>query len=172
MTPDREATLGAGTKPGALSPDELSEFLARPLIARVASVRADQFPHITPMWFEWDAGRVWVISRSRSAIAEHVRENPRVCVSIASDELPYTRVTIRGHAEIMNPDGADDEWVARLHTMTGRYVGTVDSGYADRTERFPRWLIAVTPLNLTSWRGGGWAKRYLKDTKDGGVGDA
>lgn len=161
MTAERAATLGTGTKPGALSPAELPGFLARPLIARVASVRADGFPHITPMWFEWDAGRVWVISRARSAIAEHVRDNPRVCVSIAADDLPYTRVTIRGEAEIVNPDGGDELWVPRLHSMTRRYVGAVDGGYADRTERLPRWLIAVTPLDLTSWRGGGWAKKYL-----------
>lgn len=165
MTVERPARLGAGVKPGPLSAEEQVAFFARPLIARLGTVRPDGAPYITPLWYHWDGSDFWIVARRRSAFVEHLRHNPKVCLSIASDELPYSRVTVLGTAKIANSDGSPDRWRPITRLMTQRYVGEVDADYADRTAQFDRWLVQITPEEIVSWRGGGWARRYT----DGGA---
>jgi PPOX class probable F420-dependent enzyme len=163
MTTEREARLGMGVEPGPLSSAELAAFLARPLIARLGTVRPDGRPYVAPLWYQWDGSVFWIVARRGSAYVGHLRHDPRVCLSIASDELPYTRVTVIGTAQIANPDGSAGRWPAIARQMAHRYVGKADAGYADRTARFGRWLVQITPDEVITWRGGGWARRYTED---------
>ena len=164
---ERIAQMGSGTQPGPLGPDELAELLSRPLVARVASVGEDGYPHITPMWHCWRDGAVWLVSRRQSLVAAHVLRQPRVCVSVANDDLPYTRTTIYGSAVIMNPGPPSPaDWRSLVHEMAARYVGDRDSTYASRTEDLPRWVIRVVPERMTSWRGGGWPKAHERGVAD------
>lgn len=163
MTGDQRVRLGEGVEPGPLTPGEMDEFLQRPLIARLATVRPDGAPYINPLWFEWDGSDFWLLARRRSAYVEHLRANPRVCLSVASDELPYTRVTAIGRAEVANPDGSSDVWLPLARRLTRRYVGGVDDDYAERTAQQSRWLIRVVPEETITWRGGGWARHYTQD---------
>lgn len=168
MTNDKRiARMGSGTEPGVLGPDEFAELLARPLIARVASIDDDGYPHITPMWYCWRDGAIWLVSRRQSRVATHVRARPRVCVSVASDDLPYTRVTIHGLATIVNPGPPSSaDWRLLVHDMAARYVGDRDPTYASRTEELPRWVIQVVPERITSWRGGGWPIAHERGVAD------
>ena len=49
---------------GKLSPREIDEFLALPIIARIGTVKPDGAPHVATMWQQWDAEVMWVIPRS------------------------------------------------------------------------------------------------------------
>ena len=170
MEKERIAQMGSGTRPGPLGPEELAELLRRPLVARIASMGADGYPHITPMWHCWKDGAIWFVCRRQSRVADHVRLQPRVCVSVASDDLPYTRTTIHGSAVIMNPGPPSSaDWRSILHEMAARYIGERDPTYGSRTENLPRWVIRVVPERMTSWRGGGWPKAHERGiTDDGG----
>jgi PPOX class probable F420-dependent enzyme len=155
----RIARVGSGTEPGPLRPNEFAEFMTRPLVARVASIGDDGYPHITPMWHCWRDESVWLVSRRQSRVAAYVRSRPRVCVSVASDDLPYSRVTIYGTATVVNPGApSPSDWHSLLYDMAARYLGDCDPTYASRTEGLARWVIRVTPERMTSWRGGGWPR--------------
>ena len=50
-----------------LSSKEIDEFLAMPIIARIATVKPDGAPHVAPVWQLWDGEAMWLIPRSQSS---------------------------------------------------------------------------------------------------------
>ena len=84
-----------------LTAEEVAEFLAGPVVARVATVDEDGMPYITPVWQEWDGEALWVVPRERSVWVKHIKTNPKIAVSCAMDSDTYTRVLMRGTAEIV-----------------------------------------------------------------------
>ena len=160
----RPGVLASGVEPGPLTKAEQREFFRRPLLARLATVRADGVPYVAPLWFEWDErdGSFWVVIREKARFVPNLLHEPRVCLSIAADVPPYTRATIVGRAEIVAKPGESEQWMDVARRMTTRYVGDVDPGYFERTARFPRWLIRIVPTEMTTWRGGGWSRFYTE----------
>ncbi len=156
----QDARLGTDVEPGPLSEEEQVEFLNRPLIARLATIREDGYPFIAPLWFQWDGRCFWFVIREKAQFVPNLLRDPRVCISIATDSHPYARATILGHAEVVTRPGESDRWKDITRQMTLRYVGDVDPEYYKRTAKYPRWLIRVMPEEMTTWRGGGWHRRY------------
>lgn len=161
MTEQYDARLGNEVKSGPMSPEEREEFLSRPMIARVATVDPSGAPFIVPLWFHWDGEAFYVVVRDKAQFLPNVRHESRVCISVATETPPYARVTAQGRAEMI-PPGTNDLWSELTQKMTMRYVGDVDAGYADRTAKYPRWVLRIVPDTLISWRGGGWHQRYTK----------
>ena len=153
--------------PGKLSRREIDELLARPVIARIATVRPDGSPHVAPMWQQWDGDAMWVIPRSRSSWLENLLQEPRVCISCADDIDPdHARVTIDGVAEVVaGPIGLVGQVKEIANDMAIRYMGPDGPAYAAKTANRLRYLIKVVPTKITSWRGE-WHPRYIvtKDT--------
>ena len=50
--------------------------------------------------------------------------------------------------------------VAVAEEMAKRYLGPNGPAYIKPTIQQPRWLIKVTPDNVKTWEGLGWAKKY------------
>lgn len=147
---------------GPLSPEEQRAFFRRPLLARLATVAPDGSPYIAPLWYEWseaDGGFLFVI-RERARFVPYLLHEPRVCLSIASETPPYARCTILGRAEILGRPGESEAWRPIAERMARAYIGERGPGYIDGTAQFPRWLVRVVPESMTTWRGGGWARRY------------
>jgi nitroimidazol reductase NimA-like FMN-containing flavoprotein (pyridoxamine 5'-phosphate oxidase superfamily) len=40
----------------SLNVEEIAGLLARDVVARVATIDADGYPHVTPLWFLWADG--------------------------------------------------------------------------------------------------------------------
>ena len=152
------------TTPGPLTQAEQRAFFLRPLIARLATVRADGSPYVVPLWFEWEErdGSFLVVIRERARFMPDLLREPRVCLSIAAESPPYARATVMGRAEIVGRPRESDEWKAVARRMTARYVGNVDPGYFDRTVVYPRWLVRIVASEMTTWRGGGWHRLYTE----------
>ena len=76
------------TRENALSPDERDAFLTELRIGRLATMREDGWPHVTPIWYVWDDGRfVLSLGRSRRHLANIARD-PKVTLCV--DEDPRT----------------------------------------------------------------------------------
>lgn len=39
----------------SLTPDQVDDLLGRDVVAHLATLDADGYPHVTPLWFIWDA---------------------------------------------------------------------------------------------------------------------
>jgi PPOX class probable F420-dependent enzyme len=148
-----------------LTPEEIMAFLAEPVVARVATIDQDGMPYVTPVWQEWDGAAMWIVPRERSAWIQHIQHNPNVAVSCALDHSPYTRVLMRGIAEIVaGPEPMQGRCLEVANRMAVRYLGERGPEYLVPTYDRPRYLIRFTPAKIISWEGVEWAEKYLKPT--------
>jgi PPOX class probable F420-dependent enzyme len=146
-----------------LTSEEIAEFLAGPIVARVATIDEEGMPYITPVWQEWDGASLWIVPRERSAWVAHIHNNPRVAISCALDTSPYTRVLIRGEAEITaGPEPMRGACLEIANRMAVRYLGERGPEYLLPTSDRPRYLVKVTPLKMITWEGVEWAEKYTK----------
>jgi len=150
------------SKKGKLSSKEIDEFLALPIIARIATVKPDGAPHVAPVWQQWDGEAMWVIPRSQSSWYANLSREPRVCISCADDINPeHARVTIEGIAEVVSgPVPLIGQVKQIADEMAIRYMGPEGPSYGAKTAGRLRYLVKITPTKITSWRGE-WHKRYI-----------
>jgi nitroimidazol reductase NimA-like FMN-containing flavoprotein (pyridoxamine 5'-phosphate oxidase superfamily) len=153
----------------ALTPDEIIEFLAGPIVARVATIDQEGLPYVTPVWQEWDGTAIWIVPRERSAWISHIQHEPHVAVSCALDSSPYTRVLMRGVAEIVSgPEPMQGRCLEIANRMAVRYLGEHGPEYLVPTLDRPRYLIRFTPSKMVTWEGVEWAQHYLTPAGDSG----
>jgi len=114
--------------PRAPLPAELIEFLAKPRMAVVGTVRDSGSPVTTPCWYELESGgRILLSMDEESHRLRHLRGDPRLALTVLGDDW-YSHVSILGRAVDIRPD-AD---LADIDALSHRYVG---EPYDDRTYR-------------------------------------
>ena len=157
-----------------LTPAERDAFLDTPgVLMRIATVDAAGDPHVTPIWFIHEQGRLWFTPRAESAWLGHLRAHPRVACTIDEAAPPSRKLVVEGDAEIVHDLGADDVWRDRYRRIAERYVpprGT--AAYIRDTIDQPRALCALRldGSTLRSWRmplageprSGIWHRRYYR----------
>jgi hypothetical protein len=142
-------TLGVG---GALSATELREILEElPLIARVGTIGPDGWPAVNPIWFEYDDGAFYVLTKERTGFCQNWRHDPRTTLCIDMPEPPYRRVMVRGLAHFL--DGVD--WRERGRSGVLKYLGPDGLAYFDATLHFARILVRIDPVQIATWNGAG-----------------
>ena len=156
----------------ALNPDERAAFLAQPgVLVRIATIRPDGAPHVTPAWFIHESGEILITPRKESAWLAHLRRDPRIALTIDEEAGPYRKITVEGVARIAYDLGRDAEWRDTYRRIACRYVPEAGAEhYIQETIDQPRALIAVPfeGSNVRSWRmplegeayTGIWHKRY------------
>jgi PPOX class probable F420-dependent enzyme len=109
----------------------------------VTTVRSDGRPHLTPVWFAWHGGRVYICIDPNSVKARNLATNGRVALALEDGSSP---VIFEGVARRV--DGADRPSGA-LAEFKRKYDWTieVDGQYS--------LLIEITPHKTLKWSGGG-----------------
>ena len=148
-------------KNAKLTPREIAEFLAGPVVARIATIDENGVPYVTPVWQEWDGQAFWIVPRERSAWIAHIKKNPNVGVSCAQDSGTYTRVTAQGKAEIVfGPAPMEGQCLDVANRMAVRFLGAHGPEYLVPTYDRARYLIKIVPTKMVTWDGIEWAKKY------------
>lgn len=83
----------------------LDEFLARPLVAHLAS----SGPAVTPVWFLWEGGVFWWLTGAWSRLPSRLQEDPRVALVVDTCDLAtgqVMQVNVRGDAQVVALDKA------------------------------------------------------------------
>lgn len=117
-----------------LTIEDLDGFLEEPLVAILATHRADGSDLLSPVWHEWRDGgfHVWV---GRDDVkVRHLRRDPRATIVVAESPYPMRGVELRGEARITEEDA--EETAIRI---ASRYIGE-ERGRAYVT----RWTGAAT----------------------------
>jgi len=132
------------------------DFLETPgVLMRIAVVRPDGAPLVTPIWFIHRDGAIYFTPREKSEWFACLRADARVSLCIDEQPPPYRKVLIDGVAELIQDVGADDEWRDLYRAIAQRYVGTeAGNAYVDNTIEQPRGLYKV-PLagsRVRNWR--------------------
>ncbi|WP_067598532.1 pyridoxamine 5'-phosphate oxidase family protein [Nocardiopsis listeri] len=114
-------------------PFDVDSFLARPLVARVATTNASGAPTVRPVWFLWEEGVLRWITGEYSVMVKHLERDPRTAVVIDTCDLrrqEYLQVIMRGRAEVVPFDRA----LARRKLR--RYLGEEESTWHPDFQHF------------------------------------
>ncbi len=147
----------------ALTEEEIAEFLAGPIVARLGTVTPECTPYVMPVWQHYENGEIYIIPRERSTFVKHIQQNPNVAVSCAMDTAPYTRVLFLGKAEIVEgPKPMTGKTLEIAEKMAVRYLGERGPEYLTPTLDRPRYLVKVVPEKVISWEGVEWHPKYIQ----------
>jgi PPOX class probable F420-dependent enzyme len=130
--------------PRAPVPPEVSEFLARPNPAVIATLRADGSPHAVPTWYDWDGGRVLFNMDATRLRLAHLRRDARAALTVLDDGSWYKHVSLIGRVVSI----ADDPDLRDIDRLAERYTGTP---FGNReAKRVSAWL---EPDRWHGWSG-------------------
>lgn len=159
---------------------EQAELLDAPgVLMRIGTVRPDGRPLVTPIWFLHEGGAIWFTPRGSSEWLANLRRDPRVCLDIDEQALPYRKVIVDGHAEMVHDLGEDDRWRDLYRRIARRYgPEPMVEEYIQETIDQPRALLRVRldRAEVRSWRmpqsgepyESMWHRRYFRpETKLG-----
>lgn len=136
-----------------MNTEEIAEILAKPysqellsgrIPARFAYVGLDGDPRVVPVGFTWDGARLHVFAATKSAKVRALQKNPRVSITIDTENYPPKVLLLRGAAELVLEDGVPDEYlqtaVKRIPAEEyGQWVEGVKAIYPQM------YRISVTP---------------------------
>tara|TARA_Y100000758_G_scaffold218224_1_gene157029 strand:- start:1002 stop:1418 length:417 start_codon:yes stop_codon:yes gene_type:complete len=132
-----------------MTPKQIKEFLDRPLVAHLTSLREDGSAHTVPVWYQYDDARFYVFTPSQSVKIINLKRDPRLTISIASQEEPYRYVVGSGIA-VFKVAGSLKRRTAiatryRGETAGAAFVQAVDIEYGNST------IVMLAPTRLTTW---------------------
>ncbi|MFB7719041.1 pyridoxamine 5'-phosphate oxidase family protein [Nocardia sp. NPDC056100] len=134
-----------------LEPDEIDALLNLDVVARLATIDSDGYPHVTPIWFLWESGRFHLTSSSTRPHLRRIARNPKVGLVIdiegelrADGERPNRQVRVVGDASVTPDPGG--QWTRRIRA---KYIdGSIAPGIAERAVHQERSLIGITPREI------------------------
>ena len=139
-----------------LTDQERDAFLNEPgVLMRIAVVREDGSPLVTPIWFIYEDGAIFFTPRDKSEWFACLRRDPRVALCIDEQPLPYRKVLVEGQAALVHDVGADDVWRDQYRRIAERYVNREGAeAYVQNTIDQPRGLyrVALADAKVSTWR--------------------
>jgi len=102
-----------------LEPD-VRRVLDTTAVAHLATVLPDGSPHSVPLWVGAEGDRVAILTGPGSRKARNLRRDPRVALSLAPPDDPFTPVIVRGQVVEWLEGDAAWEVIDRIAT---RYTG-------------------------------------------------
>ncbi|MDX3071007.1 PPOX class F420-dependent oxidoreductase [Streptomyces sp. NPDC088354] len=100
-------------------PEAAIALLRKPNPAVLATLRADGQPVSTATWYLWDEGRILLNMDEGRKRLDHLRNDPRVTLTVLDKDDWYTHVTIIGRvAELL-----EDKDLADIDRLARQYLG-------------------------------------------------
>jgi PPOX class probable F420-dependent enzyme len=85
-------------------PPEVDRMLRKANPAVIATIRPDGSPHSAVTWYDWDGERVLVNMDATRTRLKHLRNDPRVSVTVLDGSSWYRQVTLFGRAVEIRDD--------------------------------------------------------------------
>ena len=106
----------------AMTQAEIENFLNGVHLARVATVRPDGRPHVVPIWYLWEEGRLYFETARKAVKANNLRVNPHIAVTIdmTAGGLRLKYVILEGQATLIEDSPTVRQIAERIYS---RYVG-------------------------------------------------
>lgn len=127
-------------------PEDAVAMLTKPNPAVITTLRADGQPVSTATWYLWDDGRVLINMDEGRKRLEHVRNDPRVTLTVLDSADWYTHISIIGRVVELR----EDTGLADIDRLAGHYLGRRYPG-RDRS-RVSAWI------DIDRWHGWGEMK--------------
>jgi PPOX class probable F420-dependent enzyme len=122
---------------------ETLQFLQRPLLMRLATLGADGYPQVTPVWFMQEGGKLYASTEKERTKHRNMLRDRRVGASIDADH-PYRGISVKGIAQLR-----EGEIDARVRQIVARYVPANElDALVSWLFKGPRVLIEITPVSV------------------------
>jgi nitroimidazol reductase NimA-like FMN-containing flavoprotein (pyridoxamine 5'-phosphate oxidase superfamily) len=140
-------------RPRQLNPTEIETLLALDVPAHLATLDRAGFPHVTPLWFVWEDGAVYMTSIADRPHLKRLAGNPRAGLGIdledperADGQRPNQQVRAIGKAELFPDERA--AWTTRI---TQKYVrGPAAAASIAARAADQRIVICLRPTKLVA----------------------
>ncbi len=144
----------------ALDPEQLEALLTTSWNCRIATIGPGTRINLTPMWFGWAGGRIYIYGRGQKVV--NLRRNPTCSIVVDRNEkFPELQaVTMQGHATVLEDAEAEaaDPHLAQARAQMGvKYNG--GHGQPPREDPPPntasargphgRWIVFVPDVQVT-----------------------
>jgi len=81
--------------------NEIVDFLMKGTkTGKLATVLEDGRPHVAPIWFVWNEGKIIFCTGESSVKGKNMRRNPQVSICVDDESPPYAFVIIQGTAKL------------------------------------------------------------------------
>jgi PPOX class probable F420-dependent enzyme len=125
--------------------DTQRQFIAEnPYVGTVTTLRQDGSPHNTIVWVDAEDGTLTFNTAVGRAKERHLRNDPRVALTVVHPENTYQWVSVTGHAELTT-DGAD----AQIDKLAKKYLG--EEKYPWRNPAEQRISVKITPERVDAY---------------------
>jgi len=140
----------------AMTRSEISAFLDEPHIARLATIRKDGSPHVSPVWYSWDGKSLFVVLGETRLHTANIRRDSRVSVIVDEDERPKKQtlrvgakgVLVNGQARLVKDSTLLDK-VVKMNLE--RYLGKDNKEYSKLVHAEKRVVMKLKPLKIRAW---------------------
>ena len=132
-----------------MSENEIVDFLMKGTrTGKLCTVQKDGRPHVAPIWFVWNEGKIIFCTMDSSVKAKNIRSDPQVSICVDDESPPYAFVIIQGTAKFSDNQKDLLKWNTILG---GRYMGEkLAEVYGKRNTVEGSLLVEVTPTKMIS----------------------
>lgn len=132
--------------------EEVAEFMNQVHIAAFCTVNKKNQPHVVPVFFIYDEGKVFIHTDRDSAKVRNIQSNANVALTVFRGEFGDEAVAIRGQARILD----ETALVQRGHQLVEKYQLELDDKGRDSFgilifDSGIRTVIEVTVEHLNYW---------------------
>ena len=136
--------------------NETSEFLNRPLLARLATVDPEKMqPHVVPVWYGWDGQSLWISAFCSTRKVKELMKNPHCSIVIDVDDAVggIRAVLMEGVAELITaPQELLEKNTTWIYTRYLGSQGVLDPEPQSWIKDPENLLIKLTPAFLKTWK--------------------
>lgn len=116
--------------------------------AKIATVRDDGRPHVTPVWFVFDGEKILFMTWHQSVKAKNLRRDPRVTLCVDEETPLYSFVMVEGKAHITEQDPDRGVWSRKI---ARRYMGADQArAYGERNDVEGEWVVRIQPTHVVA----------------------
>lgn len=108
----------------------------------LATLMPDGSPQVSPVWVDLDGDDIIVNTADGRLKARNVRRDPRVAISVAGQEDPYSRIVVRGVVVETTQEGADEG----IDRLAKKYLG--QDRYPWRSPDEHRVILRIRPEHV------------------------
>ena len=133
----------------SMTPEQLEEFLKRPLVAVLGTVDRDGRPRSCPIWFHWENGSAYMFTGRSTLKWRNLESNPHASLCVDTREPPYAAAVLDGPVQ-----ESDRPIYDLVLTMALRYYGEEKGrAFAERYRNSPpgRVVFMLTPRKIASF---------------------
>ncbi|HVI09070.1 MAG TPA: PPOX class F420-dependent oxidoreductase [Candidatus Binatia bacterium] len=128
----------------ATIPEKYLDLFQKRAFASLSTLMPDGRPQVTPVWIDYEGGRVIFNSAKGRQKDKNVRRDPRVALALIDPENPYRYLEIRGRVVEITEEGAAEH----INKMAKKYLGVDKYPYGQPGE--VRVLYYIAPEHTTT----------------------